>query len=425
MDCRHRAGVLGSAGFLTILRPTQIIAASPVSESISERPPARVKSGARLPIAARIIFALAGIYTLVGLLETGFILYDSLTGHQLSALSTPDLGLGIRSWTEHHAMRPGYDIPPTQTNSFGLRSPEVVIPKPPGTYRILLLGDSFTLGFRAAEEDIFARKLEHQLRKEYGTTAIDVINAGVLSYCPLLEFLQYRQHLHILEPDLVILNFDLSAVQDHIDYSRDAVFAADGTPLFVTEPSLRRAPSVLPGLLSLEWLQMHLTAARRRYDASVEGASFVRDLDRYAWTLDNGPDWDKEVKAALAPVADLAKLLNHYGIKFVLATYPQPWQVSPEATPLPPIRAQFGIGLHTVHLNDRPFHKIEAFAEEKGIPFINATASFRAAPNPADLFLPADFHFSPRGHQVYADVLRAYVSDHFSNDLRAAATPVR
>src|SRR5262249_2586860 len=125
------------------------------------------------------------------------------------------------------------------------------------------------------------------------------------------------------------------------------------------------------------------------------------------------------------PVADLANLLNHYGIKFVLATYPQPWQVSPEATPLPPIRAQFGIGLHTVHLNHRPFRKIATFAQEKGIPFVDATASVRSASSPADLFLPAVFHFSPRGHQVYADVLRGYVTEHFSNDLRAAATPVR
>src|SRR4029453_17992017 len=115
-------------------------------------------------------------------------------------------------------MRPGYYNPASPTNSFGLRSAEVAVPKPAGTFRILLLGDSFTFGFRAADEMVFARKLEQRLRAD-GFLSVEVVNAGVLSYCPLLEYLQYRHQLHALEPDLVILNFDMSDVQDHLEYS--------------------------------------------------------------------------------------------------------------------------------------------------------------------------------------------------------------
>jgi hypothetical protein len=204
----------------------------------------------------------------------------------------------------------------------------------------------------------------------------------------------------------------MSDVQDHMDYSRNAVFSSDGTPLFVTEPSLRASATWAPALLSFEWVARHANAAKRRFDARVEGTAFARDLDRYAWALDGGPEMDTEVKATLAPVADLQRLLEHYGIPFVLATYPQPWQVSADATPLPPIREQFGIGQNTVHLNDRPFRKLDAFAAEHDLPFVNATSAFRSAAKPAGLFLANDFHFSPPGHDLYAEVLATYIIQH-------------
>src|SRR5262249_20702273 len=124
---------------------------------------------------------------------------------------------------------------------------------------------------------------------------------------------------------------------------------------------------------------------------------------------------------------DLQKLLDHYEIPFVLATYPQPWQVSADATPLPPIRAQYGIGQNTVHLNDRPFRKLNAFADEHHLPFVNATSAFRNAPKPAALFLANDFHFSPLGHDVYADVLANYIIQHslVSSHLQSRSTSPR
>jgi hypothetical protein len=238
------------------------------------------------------------------------------------------------------------------------------------------------------------------------------VNAGVLSYCPLLEYLQYRQHLHVLEPDLVVLNFDMSDVQDHLEYSRDAVFSGDRVPLFVTEPSLGKPASSMPELLSFQWVARHIKAAQRRFESAVEGVPFARDKDRYLWALDNGPALDAEVQSTLAPIADLLGLLKHHSIPFLLATYPQPWQVSGDATPLPPIREQYGIGMNTVHLNDRSFRKLETFAANLGIPFSNATGAFRKDSKPASLFLADDFHFSPRGHELYAEVLASYIAEH-------------
>jgi hypothetical protein len=376
----------------------------PTSGESGTRPRDNAPTRGRTPVLLRVVFVGMLAFTMLGVVESAFIVYDLFTG-SLSEQRAPDLELGIRSWTVHHAMRPGYSNPAVHTNSFGLRSPEVAVPKPAGIFRILLLGDSFTFGFQASDADVFARKMEQRLRTDYEFTSVEVVNAGVLSYCPLLEYLQYRHHLHVLEPDLVVLNFDMSDVQDHLDYSRDAVFSSDGLPLFVTQPSLRKSPTAMPGLLSFEWVARHFNAATRRFQSAVEGVPFMRDQDRYLWALDNGPELDREVQSTLAPIADLNNLLKHDHIPLLLATYPQPWQVSADATPLPPIRDQFGIGNNTVHLNDRSFRKLETFAAKQGIPFVSAVKAFREHPNPARLFLQRDFHFTPLGHDVYAEVL--------------------
>jgi hypothetical protein len=369
----------------------------------------------RPSLLLRALVVVAMIFTAVGVLETAFVLYDVATKGSLSSLRAPDLSFGVRSWRIHHELRPGYQSPVVVTNSFGLRSPEVAVPKPDGTFRILLLGDSFTFGMRVTDDQVFARRLEDQLRRRYPSPRIEVVNGGVLSYCPLLEYLEYRHYLHALEPDLVVVNFDMSDVQDQLAYSRDLVRDADGTPLFVTEPSLRsNTVSAMPRLLLFEWFGRRVRGARGRIQSTLEGNPFVRDQDRYLWALDNGPSMDREAADAMAPIADLRKLLDHDRIPLILATYPQPWQVSAAATALPPVRDQYGIGLNKVHLNDRPFTKLGAFAGEHGIPFVNATGAFRADAHGETLFFDNDFHFTPRGHELYASVLTNFISAHSS-----------
>src|SRR6266550_8139095 len=104
---------------------------------MNARSPAEATIGAT-PLFVRVMFLVALAFTTLGLIEAAFITYDAFTGHSLSSQRAPDLGLGIRSWTVHNALRPGYSDPGVHTNSLGLRSPEVVIPKPAGMFRILL-----------------------------------------------------------------------------------------------------------------------------------------------------------------------------------------------------------------------------------------------------------------------------------------------
>ncbi|MEK7251480.1 MAG: hypothetical protein AAB209_13775, partial [Bacteroidota bacterium] len=64
--------------------------------------------------------------------------------------------------------------------------------------------------------ETFSKRLEEKLQSQQGAMKFEVINAGVGSYSPLLEYLYLKHYELQFNPDLVILNFDLSDVYDDI-----------------------------------------------------------------------------------------------------------------------------------------------------------------------------------------------------------------
>ncbi len=90
-------------------------------------------------------------------------------------------------------------------NNAGLRNREVG-PKPAGTYRILVLGDSFTEGASVAEEEAYPQVLEKILRRRIAR-AVEVVNTGVGGWDPF-QYAQYFEHHGLaFEPDLVLVGF--------------------------------------------------------------------------------------------------------------------------------------------------------------------------------------------------------------------------
>ena len=120
--------------------------------------------------------------------------------------------LTTRSWTTHHALRPGVHTEiagpsgttiPLRINSFGIRGVEPSVPKPENLLRIIYLGDEFILESKRMEEETICGRLERML-KEKLRIPVEVINAGVPEFTPLLSYLQLRHSLMTLNPDLVL-----------------------------------------------------------------------------------------------------------------------------------------------------------------------------------------------------------------------------
>ena len=96
----------------------------------------------------------------------------------------------------------GYDV---QINSLGFRSDEINVPKDPGTWRMLAIGDSMTFGMSGAQDDAYPQQLQSLLRTAHPGSSIEVINAGVLGYTTLQEETLVRRREPQLKPDLSVV----------------------------------------------------------------------------------------------------------------------------------------------------------------------------------------------------------------------------
>lgn len=94
-----------------------------------------------------------------------------------------------------------------QVNSLNLRGPELEMPKPPGRFRVLFLGDSMTFGFGVPYEETLPVAFGRLMDGESDVKDVEVINAGVPGYGTGQEVLLYERLAAAVAPDLVILVF--------------------------------------------------------------------------------------------------------------------------------------------------------------------------------------------------------------------------
>jgi lysophospholipase L1-like esterase len=92
------------------------------------------------------------------------------------------------------------------TNEHGLRGPSRTFAKPNGTFRIVLLGDSFAFGWGVEHEESFAHLLESKLSKRIGKP-VEVINTGVPGYSTFQQVAVFEELGAKFNPDAVLLFF--------------------------------------------------------------------------------------------------------------------------------------------------------------------------------------------------------------------------
>ena len=84
--------------------------------------------------------------------------------------------------------------------------------------RIACLGDSFTFGYGVQGEDSYPVRLQQALRSKLGQEDVAVLNAGVVSYSPLLEDRLLRRVVRHYDPQVVLLMLDATDVGDDYQY---------------------------------------------------------------------------------------------------------------------------------------------------------------------------------------------------------------
>lgn len=319
-------------------------------------------------------------------------------------------------------------------NSLGLRDKEYSVQKPANTFRIVMIGDSFTEGDGVFSDETFSKRLEVKLQSNRTGTNYEVINAGVGSYSALLEYLYLKNYGLQLQPDLVILNFDLSDVYDDITYTALARFDENGIPVGVSPSG--ESQGLLKGPLATikDWFKNNLRLynfIRIRITPQLEMAkrqgNFNGDIrhDKYALLRetysDSAANWALTDKYLLL----IRDLLKTKGVDFWMTVYPYGLQIHPQEWKAG--REYWQFKQDTVY-STWPQERLEQWASGNDIRIINMCPEFKELSKTVfPLYLSNNGHWVAAGHQLVADVLeknlKPYLAERNGSSTQAFAKP--
>lgn len=302
--------------------------------------------------------------------------------------SLADQSLLVPSAVYHHELRrlqqishvtePGVRPIEIRINSLGCRGEEIETTAPHGARRILLLGDDSICGTHVAESETVAAWLKKFFTQSTGEE-VEVINAGVPGYCPLLASLKFQHDLSKLKPDIVVLHIDMTDIADDCCYR--SLTLQEGDNSVCSHPTLRLHAK--PENSTIQFVRQSATAAwlfakTRQHGPellSVSRAS-VADSQGLLWISDNPPDLRLQIDHALKPIRALRDSVRQSGGQLLITTAPVLWQVV-SADQAPDLSRRMGISGKTPFASTFPFELIRSFCQNAEIPYCDASPAFR------------------------------------------------
>jgi hypothetical protein len=101
----------------------------------------------------------------------------------------------------------------TERNRFGFRERNFAVPKPEGTFRIMVLGDSITWGIGLPVEERYTNLLEGFLRDSAPALRAEVLNFSIPGIGTFHEAALLHVYQELVDPDLVAVGFCLNDPQ--------------------------------------------------------------------------------------------------------------------------------------------------------------------------------------------------------------------
>lgn len=304
-----------------------------------------------------------------------------------------------------HTDHPAADVS-IITNRLGLRSPELIQPRQQGVIRILVLGDETILGPELPQSQTVTARLEEFLSKATGLT-IEVVNAGIPGYCPLLAWLKFEHELQHLQPDLMILHFDMTDVADDAFYRRSLKQTGDHQ---ICPHSLltsdHTAGHPIQRFIRTSALSQLIQAELGLATTATAGTSRFALHQRYQWTMSTQADLRLQIQHAMKPVQRFAQTADSLDVRLLITTSPTPWQVA-SSSDFPALANDLGTAMAWPKTEDLPYQILQAVCERSVVPFCSSVEAFRSFSQPARLFASDSVQLSPYGAALYARQIAA------------------
>lgn len=333
-----------------------------------------------------------GLFTLLELSVRLFL------PQEFQVVSLNGLTLGVDDRTLGHLNRPGarvivrgpeYSVE-YSVNNDGLRDESVhPEPKPAGTVRILLLGDSFAWGSGVSYERIWPVVFERDCRAN--GLPVDVVKAGVSGYDTRQEVLYLERLLPLYHPDMVVLAFLPNDLFTNLPIaendSTETARALEQDSLLVRNQGDKSSRLQIVTLfkrllISHDYLysKLYFNTDRSRFFTLPMDARLKRQCEITRELLSRGASYCQSRKTA-----------------FVVFSIPQEIQLLVKAR-------DYRFEGIDVDFIDREFGQ---FARERGFPWIPVLPALveRYRAESADLFFRLDGHLNAAGNEVVGNYL--------------------
>jgi len=319
-------------------------------------------------------------------------------------------------------------------NAHGLRDPERDYAAPPGTFRVLALGDSFVEGYTVPDAETVARVLERTIAAP-GCPA-EVLNAGHAAYSTDQEYLFHRDEGVKYHAQVVLLFFYYNDVlantsSNYFGSPKPLLEKRDGRLVLTNDPVPRppapdpsasasavpRPPRTLLGSVGLEWARDRLArGAPRAYNAlarlrlweplggdTVEKGDSLRVFKRR-----RQPDVEEAWTRTGDIVEALAREAEANGSRFALVYVPSRMEVSDRDWEL--TRLSYGMQ-EGVWDRGLVAARVAEMGRLAGVPVLDLTPALRAASGGlgGEPYLLYDGHWNARGHRAAGEAVAAFL----------------
>jgi lysophospholipase L1-like esterase len=348
----------------------------------------------------KIIVPLISVFVtlLVAEFVVRLVLPQNTDFYDYGRFAKPSTLIGQETELLPNASNPGYTGVSVETNSVALRDHEIAIPKPPGTYRVLTIGDSVTFGYGVELDEIYLKVLESEFNAESDQTRFEVVNGGLIAGSLSYHYHFLRRSAEALDPDMIMIGLVLNDIKPYADFTLDLEH-----PVFdVEEPSVARRINTL--------LQDHSHLYQMVY-AKLKGILFglgVLDVNNmlgynFVALSDSTDELEYTWQQTFWVLENIFSLAREKGYAVSLVVFPLEVQLNEAA--LNEYRAKLGLKLGDNALNGDPQRRLKEFAAAQDVPYVDLLPAFRAEQadklylrNKAISHDPV--HPSPFGHRI-------------------------
>ena len=255
-------------------------------------------------------------------------------------------------------------------NNHGLRGPDFTDAKPPGTCRVVCLGNSCTFGWRVGEDDAYPRQLEAMLNAGAPVPHYEVINAGVTGYSSLQGLRFFEHDVLRWHPDLIVVSYNWN---DHWAGAQDI---ADKNQ-YLPPQWVLDVQNALGRTLTYRWLKYLVFSIKHPPPAEFSHTSPVYRVC---------PGDFRQI------LNEIIRLATSRGIDVLLAT-----------APIAPRPGQEYTGLYAYHQQYNEI--IRSFAGAPNVSVADVAAEFTSRPGLFDDPEHDVKHYNVLGHRLVARML--------------------